>query len=100
MRGHRRKVVETRPAPLVVRAGHRRALEAVGADGWLWLPEELSFVWREAQTEATRAYRNWCRRPGRASYSAYRAAQDRADAAHAALSERRSAERSRRSRAA
>jgi hypothetical protein len=43
--------------------------------------EELSFVRREAQAEATIAYEEWRLRPGGHSYAVYRAAQDRADAA-------------------
>jgi hypothetical protein len=43
--------------------------------------EELSFVRREAQAEATIAYEDWRLWPGGDSYTVYRAAQDRADAA-------------------
>ena len=43
--------------------------------------EELSFVRREAQTEANIAYEDWRLRPQREAYAVYRAAQDRADAA-------------------
>jgi hypothetical protein len=45
------------------------------------LLEELSFVRREAQAEATIAYEDWRLWPGGDSYAVYRAAQDRADAA-------------------
>jgi acyl-CoA reductase-like NAD-dependent aldehyde dehydrogenase len=43
--------------------------------------EELSFVRREAQAEATAAYGDWRMRSGGEAYAVYRAAQDRADAA-------------------
>jgi hypothetical protein len=43
--------------------------------------EELRFVRREAQAEANDAYEYWRLRPHRDAYTAYRAAQDRADAA-------------------
>lgn len=43
--------------------------------------EELNFVWREAQAEANLAYEAWRRSPCLEAYTAYRAAQDRADAA-------------------
>ena len=42
-------------------------------------------AWDEAQELADEAYEAWRRDPGRAAYIAYRAAQDRADAAHDAL---------------
>ncbi len=43
--------------------------------------EELSFVRREAQAEATVAYEAWRLCSSGDSYALYRAAQDRADAA-------------------
>jgi hypothetical protein len=43
--------------------------------------EELSFVRREAQAEASLAYEDWRREPRGSAYAVYRAAQDRADAA-------------------
>jgi hypothetical protein len=43
--------------------------------------EELSFVRREAQSEADMAYADWNMLSSRESYAVYRAAQDRADAA-------------------
>jgi hypothetical protein len=43
--------------------------------------EELNFVWREAQAEANLAYEAWRRSPCLEAYTAYRAAQDQADAA-------------------
>jgi hypothetical protein len=41
--------------------------------------------WRDAQADATLAHAAWCSRPGADAYAAYRAAQDRADAAQDAL---------------
>ena len=60
-------------------------------DDGLWILEELSFVWREAQREASLAYCHWRRRRDRVAYARYRAAQDRADAAQDALSARHAA---------
>ena len=45
-------------------------------------------AWREAHDEAVDAYHRW-RAGHRAEYAAYRAAQDRADAAQDALAARR-----------
>ncbi len=45
------------------------------------LLEEYSFVRREAQAEADVAYEDWCADKTTDSYTIYRAAQDRADAA-------------------
>ena len=42
-------------------------------------------AWREAKEEAGLAFAGWCARPGPFSYAAYRAAQDREDAAQDAL---------------
>jgi hypothetical protein len=47
-------------------------------------PPELE-AWREAGEEARFAFAAWCQQPGPASYTAYRAAQDREDAAQDAL---------------
>jgi hypothetical protein len=44
--------------------------------------------WRAAASEAEAAYAEWCRQRDRASYAAYRACADRADAAQDALSAR------------
>jgi hypothetical protein len=44
--------------------------------------DELAYVRREAQAEAELAYGAWCRLLGADGYAVYRAAQDRADAAH------------------
>ena len=46
-------------------------------------------VWRAARAEANAALDAWRRRPGRATYAVYRAAEDRADAAEASLRLRR-----------
>jgi hypothetical protein len=48
-------------------------------------PAELLVVWREARSEATTALEQWRSRPGPDTYSAYRAAEDRADAAQDSL---------------
>src|SRR3954471_21510099 len=42
-------------------------------------------AWRDAAEEASAALDDWRGRPGRRAYAAYRAAQDRADAAQDAL---------------
>ena len=42
-------------------------------------------AWCDAREDAAAAYRVWKRRPDAASYAAYRAAQDREDAAQDAL---------------
>jgi hypothetical protein len=81
-----RKAVELQPLRLDAYLGYEEAFEDLDERGWLWVLEELSFAWREAQAEATLAYRYWCRMRDRTSYSIYRAAQDRADAAQDALS--------------
>jgi hypothetical protein len=44
-------------------------------------------AWSDAHEEAEEAYREWRLRSGAAFYSAYRAAQDREDAAQDALAE-------------
>jgi acyl-CoA reductase-like NAD-dependent aldehyde dehydrogenase len=46
-----------------------------------WVAAELRHVRRAAQAEADEAYEAWRHHPRRATYAAYRAAQDRADAA-------------------
>jgi hypothetical protein len=43
-------------------------------------------IWREARLEANSAYAAWRSHPGRDTYLAYRAAEDRADAAEDSLS--------------
>jgi len=49
------------------------------------LDDVLCDVWREAREESLRAYATWRRRRGGEAYAAYRAAQDREDAAQDAL---------------
>ena len=51
-------------------------------------PDELFVVWSAARAEANMAYDAWCASPGPDAYAVYRAAEDRADAAEVALSER------------
>ena len=46
-----------------------------------WVVGELCYVRRAAQAEAERAYEAWRQHPRATTYVAYRAAQDRADAA-------------------
>lgn len=46
---------------------------------------ELFVVWSAARAEANLAYDGWCEAPGAEGYLVYRAAEDRADAAEAAL---------------
>lgn len=48
-----------------------------------WAP--VRDVWSEAREDASGAYREWARQPTAAAYAAYRAAQDREDAAQDAL---------------
>jgi hypothetical protein len=48
-------------------------------------PEELFALWSAARAEANLAYDAWCGSPGADAYAVYRAAEDRADAAEAAL---------------
>jgi hypothetical protein len=47
--------------------------------------DELFTLWSVARAEANLAYDGWLALPGRDSYCAYRAAEDRADAAQDAL---------------
>ena len=47
--------------------------------------DELYTLWSAARAEANLAYEAWCAAPGAESYSIYRAAEDRADAAEQAL---------------
>ena len=47
--------------------------------------DELYTIWSAARAEANLAYEAWCDLPGADSYSVYRAAEDRADAAEQAL---------------
>jgi len=48
-------------------------------------PDGLRAAWRAAHEEASRALAAWRRSPGREAFAAFRAAQDRADAAQDAL---------------
>jgi hypothetical protein len=50
-----------------------------------WLVRELQAAWRAAHQDAVDAYRVWRGSGGGELYAAYRAAQDRADAAQDAL---------------
>ena len=49
--------------------------------------DELFTIWSAARAEANLAYEAWCDLPGADSYSVYRAAEDRADAAELALAD-------------
>ena len=51
----------------------------------VWMRDELGDAWRAAHAEAHHAYEQWRRTPGSEAFVAYRAAQDRADAAQDAL---------------
>jgi hypothetical protein len=58
----------------------------LGADaGAPQATSELFAVWCAARAEANDAYAAWRAQPGARGYSVYRAAEDRADAAEAAL---------------
>ena len=48
-----------------------------------WAPEHDA--WRDAHEDAAAAYCSWLRTPNPVAYAAYRAAQDREDAAQDAL---------------
>jgi acyl-CoA reductase-like NAD-dependent aldehyde dehydrogenase len=52
-----------------------------------WMASELRFVRLAAQVEADQAYQDWRQHPGARAYAAYRAAQDRADAAQEHLAQ-------------
>jgi hypothetical protein len=56
------------------------------AAGWVY--DELRETWRDAQAQAQRAYADWRDGDIPHAYAVYRAAQDRADAAHDALARR------------
>jgi len=47
--------------------------------------DELFVIWSAARADANFAYDAWCASPGVDSYTVYRAAEDRADAAENAL---------------
>jgi hypothetical protein len=57
--------------------------ELVLRQGERW--SALHDAWREAHEEAVQGYRRWRALASRAAYAAYRAAQDREDAAQDAL---------------
>jgi hypothetical protein len=57
--------------------------ELVLRRGATWAP--VRDAWREAREEADEAYRSWIARRDADAYAAYRAAQDREDAAQDAL---------------
>jgi hypothetical protein len=52
-----------------------------------WLRDELHATWRAAHDDAVDAYRAWTESGGVVAYTAYRAEQDRADAAQDKLAE-------------
>jgi hypothetical protein len=56
-----------------------------GSCSAVWVREELGDTWRAANGEARSAYEQWRRTRSREDFVAYRAAQDRADAAQDAL---------------
>jgi hypothetical protein len=87
-----RRVVDLRPLRLDAYPDYEERFEELGEHGWLWVLEQLSVAWQEAQFDASLAYSHWCRMRDRTTYSTYRAAQDRADAAQDALSMRNGAE--------
>jgi hypothetical protein len=53
-----------------------------------WVVDELVLAWQSAQREAVDAYVAWSGSHTAEAYAAYRAAQDRADAAQNTLAER------------
>jgi hypothetical protein len=55
--------------------------EETAASGWAAAYE----AWNDAHEEAEQALARWRRRPGQEAYAAYRAAQDREDAAQDSL---------------
>ena len=55
--------------------------------GTTWYADELFAAWSAARAEANCAYDEWLATPGAAGYAAYRASEDRADAAQEALAE-------------
>jgi hypothetical protein len=52
-----------------------------------WYGDELFAAWAAARAEANSAYETWRTAPGGAGYAAYRASEDRADAAQEAFAE-------------
>jgi hypothetical protein len=51
--------------------------------------DEMLAAWRHAHAEATAALERWCTSRTREAFAAFRAAEDRADAAQDALAARR-----------
>jgi hypothetical protein len=68
----------------VRREADDRDAEIHGMRGMIRL-ETLAAAWREAQSDATAAYKLWTSIKGADAYATYRAAQDRADEAQDAL---------------
>jgi hypothetical protein len=66
---------------LLDRIDDTRELVLRRSAGWVPVHE----AWSEAREDAAEAYRAWQQRHTRAAYAAYRAAQDREDAAQDAL---------------
>jgi hypothetical protein len=67
---------------LVHVAGEQHSLETTVPSAYDYaMLEELSFIRREAQAEADQAYGDWRDSSSGETYTVYRAAQDRADAA-------------------
>jgi hypothetical protein len=62
-------------------------LLAAGADR-NWALDQLNHEWQLARRLARRAYEQWLHSPGHETYTTYRAAQDRADAAQDVLARR------------
>ena len=73
------------PLAMISMPARSREQPIAGAGEAPALRGPLAWNWRDAQAEATLAYAAWCNSPGADAYSVYRAAQDRADAAHDAL---------------
>jgi hypothetical protein len=94
-KNRKRRSPDARPPLLDPRLHYESAIRALGDGNSTWELAELSFAWREARAEAAQAYDDWCAARNRASYTLYRAAQDRADAAQDALHEHHAAEQAR-----
>jgi hypothetical protein len=73
---HYRELLDLIPAVRIAARPHQ---------GATWARDELLDAWRAAHGEACRAYQQWTRDPAGGRFIAYRAAQDRADAAQDAL---------------
>ena len=66
------------PAPRCASGRHR-------PDSPVQVAQEQFAIWSAARAEANLAYDDWCAAPGAERYFVFRAAEDRADAAEAAL---------------